>query len=323
MNLFKAVRLAVFLHIVAWTPFAIAQADYPSRPIRLIEPAAPGGGLDFIARLLAQKLAESLKQPVVVDNRPGAGGNIGVEMVAKAPPDGYTLLMPTSAFPINPSLYTQLPFDTVKDFSPIVLTGTAPLMLVVHPSVEAKTVRELVALAKRNPGTLNYASDAANTASLAAELFKKSAGVNIVGIPYRGASLAMTDLLSGTVHLYFGTIPAVNKQVEAGKLRVLAVSSAKRLSMMPNVPTVAESGLPGFEVNGWFGLFAPAGTPAPIIAKLNKETVAILNMPEVRKKFEDAGIIPGGGTPADLGRLLNTEITKWGAVIKEAGISRN
>jgi len=319
----RAVLLVLFLCGVAWLPMAAAQADYPNRMVRLVLPAAPGGGLDFLARLLAQKMGDSTKQSFLVDNRPGAGGNIGLEMVAKAAPDGYTLVLPTSAFPLNPSLFDKLPFDTINDFSPVVLMATAPLLLVVNPAVEAKTVAQLLALAKANPGKINYASGLANTANLAAELFKKSSGVDIVGIPYKGGGPAVVDLLAGRVQIYFSTIPAALQHIESGKLRGLAVTSTQRVSMLPNTPTVAESGLPGYEVISWFGMFAPAATPSPIISKLNREAVAALNQPDTRQQFERQGIVPAGGAPEALGQLLRSEITKWGTLIQQLGIKGN
>lgn len=319
----RAVRLGLFLCGVGWLPTAAAQADYPNRAVRMVLPAAPGGGLDFLARLLARKMGDSMKQSFVIDNRAGAGGNIGLEMVARSAPDGYTLVLPTSAFPLNPSLFDKLPFDTVNDFSPVVLMATAPLLLVVNSAVEAKTVAELLALAKRNPGKLNYASGLANTANLAAELFKKSAGVDIVGIAYKGGGPAVTDLLAGRVQIYFSTIPAALQHIESGRLRGLAVTSTQRVSMLPNMPTVAESGLPGYEVISWFGMFAPAATPAPIIGKLNREAISALNQADTRQQFEKEGIVPGGGTPEALGQLLRSEITKWGTLIQQLGIKGN
>jgi tripartite-type tricarboxylate transporter receptor subunit TctC len=319
----RAVLLVLFLCGVAWLPMAAAQTDYPNRTVRMVLPAAPGGGLDFLARLLAKKMGDSTKQSFLVDNRPGAGGNIGLEMVAKATPDGYTLVLPTSAFPLNPSLFDKLPFDTINDFSPVVLMATAPLLLVVNPAVEAKTVAQLLALAKANPGKINYASGLANTANLAAELFKKSSGVDIVGIPYKGGGPAVVDLLGGRVQIYFSTIPAALQHIESGKLRGLAVTSTQRVSMLPNTPTVAESGLPGYEVISWFGMFAPAATPSPIIGKLNREASAALNQPDTRQQFEREGIVPGGGSPEALGQLLRSEITKWGTLIQQLGIKGN
>ena len=312
-----------FLCALAWAPHVAAQAEYPARPIRLIMPAAPGGGGDFTARLVGQKLGESLGQTVIVDNRPGADGNVGARIVATSLADGHTLLMSTTSFPINPSLYSKLPFDTVKDFAPIVLLASAPLLLVVNPSLEAKSVSDLIALAKSKPGQLNYGAGNANTAHLAAELFKKMAGVSIVGVPYKGGGPVIIDLIGGRVHMYFATIPAALSHIQAGKLRGIAVTTAKRVNLMPDVPTVAESGLPGFEVIGWFALFAPAATPKPIIARLHKEVSAVLRTPETQQRFASQGLVPGGGTPEELGKFLRTELVKWGALIKELGIQPN
>ena len=300
---------------------AFAQSDYPHKPIRIVVPVAPGGGTDYTARLIGQKLAEAWGQSVIVDNRPGAAGNLGVEIVSKAQPDGYTLVMPITSFPINPSLYAKLPFDTVKDFAPVVLVASAPLLLVVNPGVPARSVKDLVDLAKAKPGAMNFAnSGSGTTAHLAGELFKRMAGVDIVSIAYKGGGPAVIDLIAGQVQIYFSTIPAAQQQVKAGRLRALAVTSSKRVPELPGMPTVSESGLPGFEVVGWFGLFAPAGTPQPVIARLNAEIVRILNVPESRERLSGHGLIPGGGTPGELGQFLQAEIAKWRKLIGETGI---
>lgn len=302
---------------------AAAQNGYPSRPIRLIVPSAPGGGTDFTARTIGQKLSEVIDQTVIVDNRPGAAGNIGVEIAAKSSPDGYTLVMPITSFSINPHLYAKLPFDTIKDFAPVVLASSAPLFLVINPSVPAKSVSELIAVAKAKPGQLNYANSGnGTTAHLAGELFKKMAGVSLVSVPYKGGGPAVIDLIAGQVQIYFSTIPAALAQVQAGKLRGIAVTTTKRVNLIPDVPTVAESGLPGFEVIGWFGIFAPAATPKPIIVKLNKEINEALRAHETQQRFASQGLTPGGGTPEELGKFLRAEIGKWGALIKEAGIQQ-
>lgn len=314
--------LSVFTLGAALASYDVAaQNGYPSRPIRLIVPSAPGGGTDFTARTIGQKLTESIGQTVIIDNRSGAAGNIGVEIAAKANPDGYTLVMPITSFSINPHLYSKLPFDTVKDFAPVALASSAPLMLVVNPSVPAKSVSELVAVAKSKPGQLNYANSGnGTTAHLAGELLKKMAGIDLVSVPYKGGGPAVIDLIAGRVQIYFSTIPAALAQVQAGKLRALAVTTIKRVNLIQDIPTVAESGLPGFEVIGWFGIFAPAGTARPIVAKLNKEINQVLSLPDTQKRFAAQGLIPGGGSPEDLGKFLRAEIAKWGALIKEAGI---
>jgi tripartite-type tricarboxylate transporter receptor subunit TctC len=304
------------------TPLPVgAQGSFPDKPVRIIVPVAAGGGADFTARLVAQKLTEAWGQSVVVDNRPGAAGNLGVEIAAKAPADGYTLVLPITSFPVNPGLYAKLPFDTVKDFAPVALAGYFPLLLVVNPGVPARSVRELVALAKAKPGQLNYAnSGSGTTAHLAAELLKRMAAVDIVNIAYKGGGPAVIDLVAGNVQIYFSTIPAALPQVKAGRLRALAVTSAKRVAAFPDLPTVAESGLPGFEVVGWVGFFVPAGTPRPVVARLNGDIVRILGMPDTQERLAGHGMIPGGGTPEDLGAFLKAEIAKWAKLIKEAGI---
>lgn len=316
-----------WLGAVIWGLAAIgsaAQSDYPNKPIRLIVPAAPGGGTDFSARLIGSKLNDAWGQPVIIDNRPGAAGNIGVEIAAKAVPDGYTLVMPITSFPTNPSIYARLPFDTVKDFAPITLAASAPLLLVVNPSVEATSVKGLIALAKSKPGQLNYAnSGSGTTAHLAGELFKRMAGVDIVSIAYKGGGPAVIDLMAGQVQLYFSTIPAAIQHVKIGRLRALAVTTKQRVPLIPDIPTVAESGLSGFEVIGWFGLFVPAGTPKGIVNKLNNEIARILREPGTRERFSGHGLIPGGGTPDELGAFLRAEILKWGKLIKAAGIRAN
>jgi tripartite-type tricarboxylate transporter receptor subunit TctC len=317
--------VALVAALCAAAAFAQGPAQgYPNKPIRLIVPVAPGGGTDFTARLIGQKLNDAWGQPVIVDNRPGAAGNIGVEIAAKAVPDGYTLVIPITSFPINPSLYSSLPFDTVKDFSPVVLVTSAPLLLVVNPSLQAKSVSELIALAKAKPGQLNFAnSGSGTTAHLAGELFKRMAGVDIVSVAYKGGGPAIIALVGGEVQMYFSTIPAALTQVKAGRLRALAVTSSKRVPQVADVPTVAESGLPGFEVVAWFGLFTPAGTPRPVVQKLNAEIVKILDAPDTRQRLSGDGLIPGGGKPEELGAFLKAEIAKWSKLIKEAGIRVN
>jgi tripartite-type tricarboxylate transporter receptor subunit TctC len=300
---------------------APAQQAYPSRAIRLIVPAAPGGGTDYTARTIGQKLTESMGQPVIIDNRPGAAGNIGVEICAKSNPDGYTLVMPITSFAMNPHLYRNLPFDTVKDLAPVVLASVAPLYLVINPSLPAKSVSELIALAKAKPGELNYANSGNGTsAHLAGELFKKMAAIDLVSLPYKGGGPAVIDLVAGRAHIYFSTIPAALAQVQAGRLRGLAVTSNKRVDLMPDVPTVSESGLPGFEIIGWFGIFAPARTPVPVVAKLNKAINEILRTQDTQKRFATEGLVPGGGTAEDLRTFLRSELSKWGALIKQIGL---
>jgi tripartite-type tricarboxylate transporter receptor subunit TctC len=316
---------ALALAAVFVSHLALAQGAgaYPNRPIRVIVPSAPGGGTDYTARTIAQRLTESLGQPVIVDNRPGAAGNIGVELATKSTPDGHTIVMPITSFAMNPTLYRKLPFDTVKDLAPITLASIAPLYLVVHPALAAKSVGDLVSLAKSGAGPLSYANSGNGTsAHLAGELFKKMAGVDLVSVPYKGGGPAVIDLIAGRVQVYFSTVPAALTQVQAGRLRGLAVTSARRVSLMPEVPTVAESGLPGYEIVGWFGLFAPAGTPKPVIARLNKEVNDVLRLADTQKRFAAQGLVPGGGTSDELGQFLRAEIGKWGNLIKDIGLEK-
>jgi tripartite-type tricarboxylate transporter receptor subunit TctC len=318
--------IVFFASVIAGASWSGAWAaeSYPTKPIRIIVPVSAGGGTDFTARLIGQKMSEALGRPVIVDNRPGAAGNLGVEIAAKASPDGYTLVMPITSFPANPSLYSNLPFNTEKDFAPITLVASAPLMLVVNPNLPVKSVQDLIALAKAKPGALNYGnSGIGTTAHLAAELFKRTAGVEMINVSYKGGGPAVIDLIAGNIQLYFSTIPAALPQTTAGRLRPLAVTSLRRVPKVADIPTVAESGLPGFEVVGWFGLFAPTGTPRPVITKLNTEIVKILQMTDVQDKLSGNGLIPGGNNPEELGAFLRSEIKKWGALIKEAGIKRN
>ncbi len=319
-SLRSGLKSIVLLFFVCVSQAAIAQ-PYPSKPIKIIVPVAAGGGTDFSARLIAQKLTESWNVPVIVENRPGGGGNVGVEAAVKSDPDGYTLVMPITSFPVNPGMYPKLPFDSEKDLAPIVLVASAPLVLVVNPAVQASSVKELISLAKANPGNFNYGnSGVGTTAHLAAELFKHSANLDIVNVPYKGGGPAIADLIAGNIQIYFSTIPAALSQTKSGRINAIAVTGLKRVSEIPEVPTVAESGLPGFEVVGWFGLFAPAQTPTVVISKLNKELVNILQMKDVQEKLAGHGLIPGGGSPQELGQFLHTEIAKWRNLIQRAGI---
>ena len=294
--------------------------DYPSKPIRIIVPYPPGGFNDTLARTLGQKLTEKWGQPVIVDNRPGGGTTIGTNLAAKSAPDGYTLLIVSFAFAVNPALYVSLPYDTTRDFSPIVLAATTPNLLVVSPGLPVKSVKELVALAKSKPGKLNYAS-AGNGSSnhLSMELFKNLTGVDVVHIPYKGSAPAVTDLIGGQVDLMFDNVPNVLQQVKAGKLRGLAVSSKTRSPFAPDLPTVAESGLPGFDVSVWFGVVAPSGTPKAVVSQLNGEINRILKLAEIVALFHKQGVEPLGGTPVAFAAFLREQNTKWAKVVKDSG----
>lgn len=294
---------------------------FPARPVRWIVPFPPGGAADIVSRLLGQKLGEMWRQQVVIDNRPGAGGNIGTELVARAAPDGYTVVLVPATFTTYPSLSRKPLFDPVRDFAPITLVSSSPIILVVHPSVPARNVRELVALAKARPRQLNYASSGIGaSAHMAAELFKSSTKADIVHIPYKGQPPAIVDLVSGQVQMMFPNIPVALPQIKAGKLRALAVTTEKRSPLFPNLPTVAESGIPGFEVNQWSGLMAPAGTPAAIAEKFQRDIATALNLPETRQTLLNQGFEPVGNTPQQFAAYIRAEIAKWAKVIKEAGI---
>jgi tripartite-type tricarboxylate transporter receptor subunit TctC len=299
---------------------AFAQG-YPAKPIRIVVPFTPGGTTDVLARAIGQKLTASWTQPVVVDNRPGAAGNIGSEVVAKAAPDGYTLLMGTvSTHGINPGLYSKLPYDPVKDFAPVTLVAKVPNILVLHPSVPASSVTELIAHAKAKPGQLNFASSGNGTSiHLSGELFKTMAGVQMTHVPYKGSAPALTDLLGGQVSLMFDNMPTALPHVKAGRLKALAVTSAKRSPAIPQLPTMAEAGLPGFEATSWFGVLAPAATPKEIVGKLNGEIVRILKTPEVRAQLSGQGAEPVGDTPEEFAAHIKAEMAKWAKVVKESG----
>jgi tripartite-type tricarboxylate transporter receptor subunit TctC len=315
---------AAFIALTAIGAAAIANAQtpaYPSRPIRLVVPFPAGGTTDILARSVAQKLTEAWGQPVVVDNRPGAAGNIGAELVAKAPPDGYTLLMGTvGTHAINASLYAKMPYDHVKDFVPVILVAGVPNVLVVNPAVPAHSVSELIAYAKANPGKLNFASSGSGTSiHLSGELFKVSTGVQITHIPYKGSAPALQDLIGGQVQLMFDNLPSALPQIKGGKLRALAVTSTTRAAVLPEVPTVAESGLPGFEASSWFGILAPAGTPPAIVTKINGEVAKWVASAEAKEKLLGQGANAAGGTPEDFARHIHAETAKWAKVVKESG----
>jgi len=316
---------SVMLATLATSHCALAQRDaalgYPAKPIRLIVPFAPGGGTDITARTIALKLTEAWGQPVVTDNRAGANGTIGVDIATKSPPDGYTLTMISSSHSVNVSLYKKLPCDLVKDLAPITQATTQPYALVVHPSVPAKSVKELIALAKAKPGTLNYGSSGTGGLShLSGALFASLARINITHIPYKGGAPAMTDVIGGQIQMLFSTILQSHAHIKAGRLRALAVTTAKRSGGAPELPTMQEAGVPGYEVAGWYGVLAPAGTPQAIITRLNKEIVRILHTEDVKERLSADGSEPVGNTPAQFAAHIKSEIAKWRVVVKEAGI---
>ncbi|MGJ7543311.1 tripartite tricarboxylate transporter substrate binding protein [Variovorax sp. LT1R16] len=294
---------------------------FPTKPLTIVVPASPGGAIDLAARVIGQKMTEAWGQPVVIDNRAGASGIIGTDLIAKASPDGHMLVLVASSHAINPSLFKKLPFDTVKSFEPVALTHIVPLVMVVSPTVPMKTVKEVIAFGKANPGQLTFASSGKGGAPhMSGELFKTMAGIDMTHVPYKGSTLAHPDLISGRTSLMFDTVAAVKVQVQSDRLRALAVTSAKRSSVLPNIPTMQESGVAGYETTTWGGLLAPAGTPKPVVAKLNAEVNKILQMPDVRKTLAEAGIEPGSGTSQQFVDFLAAESVKWGKVAKDAGI---
>lgn len=315
--LFRLVLGLVGLVIAA----AIGAQPYPARAIRVVVAFAPGGIADFSARSVSQKLSESLGVPVVVENRPGAGGITGAEVVARSAPDGYTLLVTSISHTINPSVRKNLPFDAVRDFTPITLITDAPNFLVVHPSLPAKSVKELVALARARPGQITYASSGSGTSThLSGELFKSLARIDVVHVPYKGGGPAVIDLVGGHVQMMFSTLPSVLQQVRAHKLRGLAVTGARRFPAAPEFPTMIEAGVPGFEVSGWSGLFAPAGTPKDAVGRLAGEIAKILRAPELKERFFVQGAEPVGNTPEEFTAFVRSEIAKWKKVVESSGM---
>ena len=315
------VRVPAFVFAFLLAGGAIAD-DYPSKPIRLIVPAAPGGGADFLARIVGTKLTESLGQTVVVDNRAGASGTIAADTTAKAAADGYTILMGQStSIAIAPHIYQKLGYDTLRDLIPVTLVAEVPNVLVVHPSVPANTVKEFIALAKAKPGTLNFASSGNGAPShLAGAMFNSAAGVELVHIPYKGAGPAANGLIAGQIQVMFAPIVSVLPHIKAGRLRGLAVTSAARSAAAPELPTLAESGLTGYEISSWFGLFVPANTPAAVVDRLYNATSKVLKSPDVRERFMREGANPMGNSPEDFTKYVRAEYAKYAQVIKDGNI---
>jgi tripartite-type tricarboxylate transporter receptor subunit TctC len=313
-------KLIFALACLATAIGAQAQA-YPNKPIRLVCPFPPGGAVDIASRSVAQALSQQLGQPVTVDNRPGAGGNIGAEIVAKAAPDGYTLLMATSnILAINPALYSKVPFDSLKDFAPISIVVSLNNVLVLNPGVPYKSVQEVIAAAKAQPGKLTYASSGNGTSiHLSGELFKSMAGVNMLHIPYKGSAPAVTDLLAGQVNMMFDNIPSSLPHIKAGKLRALAVTGSKRSHSLPDLPTIAEAAIPGYESYVWFGVVAPAGTPPEIVKRLNAELAKAAVTPEFRDRLMGQGYDVLSTTPEQMTASIRSEMAKWGKIVKDSG----
>jgi tripartite-type tricarboxylate transporter receptor subunit TctC len=312
-------RLALFSIYFACACTVHAQ-NYPAKPIRMVVPWPPGGTTDILGRVLGQKLSESFGQPVVIDNRGGAAGNIGSEAAAKSPPDGYTLLLGTmSTHAMNQFLYSKMTYDPVNDVAPISLVANVATVLVVHPSLPVSNIKDLVVLAKANPGKLNFASGGVGSFNqLCAELLKLTAKIDIVHVPYKGGGPAVTDLLGGQVEMLFTGAPVTMPHIKAGKLKVIAVTDSKRAAALPEVPTIGEA-LPGYEFNNWYGVMAPVGTARPIVDKLNAETARILALPDVREKFTSLGADPTPSTPDKFGSVMKSDADKWGKIIKLTG----
>jgi tripartite-type tricarboxylate transporter receptor subunit TctC len=310
-----------FIWFAAWPAVVDAQTDFPRKSIRLIVPSAPGGGTDLIARMIAQKVSEAWGQPIIVENNSGGATTIGTNIVAKSAPDGYTLLMTTANFAFIPAIYSKLPYDPEKDLIPIVITVTQFDCLAVHPGVPARSVTELIALAKSKPGEIRYGSGGSGSVGhLAAELFRSLANIKLAHVPYKGTGPVTTAAISGEIHMLIANIASLLPYVKAGRLRALAVTGARRARIVPDLPTVAESGLPGYEFENWYGLWAPAGTPTAVVKKINEEVNRALALPALQARFAEVGIEPAGGTSAKFAAFLTAEIKKWNAVARSAGI---
>lgn len=313
--------LAVAGAIVACQANAPAQT-FPGKPIRFVVPAVAGGGASIIARIIGEHLSASWGQPVIVDNRPGAGGVIGSDIVAKSSPDGHTMMMGFSgSVTIVPALYKKLPYKPVHDFAPVILVASGPLIMLLHPSVPAASLREFIAFARSRPGQINYSSAGNGTAShLATELFKKMAQVDITHVPYKGATPALTDVVGGQVGAHFSALLIALPHVKAGRLRALGVTGAKRISSLPELPTISESGLPGFEVDSWYGVLYPSGVPAQIVSKAREEISRIIRLPDVTQRLLSQGVEPIGSTPAEFAQTIRKDMAKWGKLAAEIGL---
>lgn len=316
----KRVLLAALI-VTALPAVAYAQQPYPAKPIRIVSPFAPGGGNDIISRAIAQKLTENIKQQVIVENRPGANGIIGTEVAARSAPDGYTIVLIPSGHAVNASLHRKLPYDSIRDFTPITLVGSSPLILALHPSVPAKNVKELVALAKARPEQLTYGSAGIGSSGhLGGALFDTLTGTKMLHVPYKGMSLAITDVIAGQVSLVFGTSASVMQHARSGRLRAIATTGARRAPALPDLPTVAEAGVPGYEAGLWYGFVGPARIPEDVVRKLNGEIVAVLNSSEVRERLASQGVEATPTTPEAFGKLLVSDMDRWAKVVQRAGI---
>lgn len=311
--------MKVFLLALGWFPLAASAQSYPAKPIRVIVGQAPGGATDIVSRALAQKLTEQMGQSVVIDNRSGAAGSIGSAIAASANPDGYTALIISSTYTINPSLYRKLPFDPVRDLKPVTLIASSPFLLLVHPAVAAKTTRELIALAKTR--SLTYGSGGIGSSGhLAAELFASMAGITLTHVPYKGAGPALIDALAGQVNMLMSSIVSGMPYAKSGRLRALAITTRDRSNALPELPTIAESALPGYDFSSWYGLMVPAGTAPAIVARLNGETVKALKAPDLKQRLASEGCEPVGSTPDELGNYIRAEMARWAKIVKASGM---
>jgi len=316
-----AFMLLAAMAAAGWPVPAAAQQAYPSKPVRIISPFPPGGGNDALCRIVAQKLVEGLKQQVIVENRAGANGIVGTEVAARSAPDGYTIVLIPSGHAVNATLYRKLPFDSIRDFTPITLAGSSPLVLAVHPSLPVKSVTELVALARARPGQLTYVSAGVGASGhLGGALFETLTGTKMVHIPYKGMAVAITDLMSGQVSLTFGTSLSVIPHARSGRLRALATTGARRSPALPDLPTVAEAGVPGYEASLWYGFVGPARLPPEVVRRLNSAIVAVLGLPDVRDRLASQGVDPQPTTPEEFAQLLASDVERWAKVIQRAGI---
>jgi tripartite-type tricarboxylate transporter receptor subunit TctC len=325
MQMFSARSIVKGFVTAALTMFisdAVPGQTYPTRPIHIVVPSSPGAGVtDIMARLVGQHLSARIGQQIVIDNRPGASGILGSEVVSRAAPDGYTLLVANVSLVVNPFLYPKMPYDPLKDFVPVTMINSAPLLLVVHPSIPAKSVTELIAFAMSHPGQLNYGSGGlGSTPYLAAELFKSLAGIDVVHVPYKGGAPALSDLVGGQLTFMIENMPGTMPYAKAGNLRALAITSPQRTELAPELPTMAEAGVPGYEISGWNGLFAAKGTPPDIVARLHSEVTKILRTPEVRQELATLGAEPVGDTPDEFAAFLRADAARWGKIIQEKGI---
>jgi tripartite-type tricarboxylate transporter receptor subunit TctC len=318
----RITQITAAILVSACVTGAASAQQYPTRAIRMVIAFPPGGGTDIVGRIVAQKLSEALGQQVLPDNRGGASGQIGTEIVAKAPPDGYTVLMAhIAALSILPSLVPKLPYDPVKDFAPVSLSAIAPNLLVVHPSLPVRSVKDLIGLARSRPGQLQFSSVGAGSIQhIAGEMFKLQANVNMLHVPYKGAGQSIIDLVAGQIHMDFGTIPPALPHVKSGRLRAIAVTSEKRFSVLPEIPTIAESGLPGFDMSTWWGLVAPGGVPKDVVTRLHAETAKLLRQADVKEKLANVGAEGVGNTPEEFGAFIRSERTKYAKVVKDAQI---